>query len=147
MSDPVAAEEDALRERLRRAENEGVRLSAEKARVARLLAPRPGGSRGWLAGLAIAMVVGVLAFGASWAMASQRATEEGKRQQAALKAETVEEQRKVNECKLAEFRAKRALHACRATSPLRPTPPDPLDPGPLQSRCTCQPGDPLCSCL
>jgi hypothetical protein len=146
MSDPLAAEEDALRVRLRQAEDEGVRLSAEKARVARLLAPRPA-SGGWLAGLAVSMVVSGLGFGASWAMASQRATEESKRQQAALKAETVEAQRKVNECKLTELAAKRALHDCLARSPLGLPPPDPLDPGPLRPRCTCQPADPLCSCL
>jgi hypothetical protein len=145
MSDPLAAEEDALRVRLRRAENEGVRLSTEKARVARLLAPRPA-SRGWLAGLAVAIVVGGLGFCASWVMAVQRQVTERERQAAVLKAEAVEERRRVNECKLTEVDAKRALRECRARNPLGPAPSDPLVQKP-KPPCTSQAGDPLCSCL
>jgi hypothetical protein len=145
MSEPLAAEEDSLRARLGRAEKEGVRLSTEKARVAKLLAPGPTASV-WSVGLAVSMVVGGLGFGASWAMASQRATREEQLWQQRLKAELVEEQRKLNECKLTELDAQRALQKCWERSPLGNMPSDPL-PGPPPSPCRCQAGDPLCSCL
>ena len=142
MSGAEETDKESLQERLKRAEREGERLAARRAELEASIASH-GKSKAWVVGLVASAVLGVVGFAAS----SMRETRRIERQR------LFEEEKYVRDltdseqsCELSRAQVKLELMNCglAATSFRLTRPP----PGPSnRPPCTCEAGDPLCSCL